>query len=302
MLKIRLTRLPALLLGAQIALIITGGAVRLTKSGLGCPTWPECTKGSYTPSEDQVEPLINIWIEFANRMLTFVLVALAIVTFGWVLKSGRKNLRFLAFLQILGIFGQAVLGGITVLTNLNPAAVAGHLLLSIALIYGAVVLNERSRDYPKAAPLTSAGVLLVRVVFSLTLLVIIVGTVVTGSGPHAGDKAAPRYNFDLRMVTWLHADLVIALCGAIFALYLLLKLAPISSSSEARDNHLKLMKTFIFLVLIQGGIGYLQYFTGVPIILVGLHLLGLSLVWLTACKLLIRTSVRTSTKRHANLS
>jgi cytochrome c oxidase assembly protein subunit 15 len=107
-LKNRLNRLPALLLGAQIALIITGGAVRLTKSGLGCPTWPECAKGSYLPSEHQSEPLINIWIEFANRMLTFVLAALAIATFGWVLKTGRKNLRLLAFLQILGIFGQAV--------------------------------------------------------------------------------------------------------------------------------------------------------------------------------------------------
>jgi cytochrome c oxidase assembly protein subunit 15 len=231
-------------------------------------------------------------------MLTFVLAALAIVTFGWVLKTGRKNLRLLAFLQILGIFGQAVLGGITVLTKLNPAAVASHLLLSIALIYGAVVLNERSRDYPKASPLTHAGVLLVRAVFSLTLLVIVVGTVVTGTGPHAGDQAAPRYNFDIRVVAWLHADLVIALCGAILALYLLLKLAPISSSPESRAEHLKLVKTFIILVLIQGGIGYLQYFTGVPIILVGLHLLGLCLVWLTACKLLVRTS----SKRDAKLA
>lgn len=229
-------------------------------------------------------------------MLTFVLVLVAIVTFGWVLKTGRKNLRLLAFLQILGILGQGVLGGITVLTKLNPAAVGSHLLLSIALIYGAVVLNERSRDYPKAAPLTHAGVLVVRLVFTLTLMVITVGTVVTGTGPHAGDQAAPRYNFDVRMVTWLHADLVIALCGAILALYLLLKLAPISTSPESRDNHLKLMKTFIFLVLIQGGIGYLQYFTGVPAILVGLHLLGLSLVWLTACKLLIRTSSKRDSK------
>jgi len=295
-LKTRLARLPALLLGAQIALIITGGAVRLTKSGLGCPTWPECAKGSYTPSEHQSEPLINIWIEFINRMLTFVLVALAIATFVWVLKTGRKNLRLLALLQILGILGQGVLGGITVLTKLNPAAVASHLILSIFLIYGAVLLNERSRDYPKASPLTHAGVLVVRVVFSLTLLVIVVGTVVTGTGPHAGDQAAPRYNFDVRMVTWLHADLVIALCGAIFAMYLLLKLAPISSSPEARTNHLKLVKTFIILVFIQGGIGYLQYFTGVPIILVGFHLLGLSLVWLTACKLLVRTSARRDAK------
>jgi len=297
-LKNRLNRLPALLLGAQIALIITGGAVRLTKSGLGCPTWPECAKGSYLPSEHQSEPLINIWIEFANRMLTFVLAALAIVTFGWVLKTGRKNLRLLAFLQILGIFGQAVLGGITVLTKLNPAAVASHLLLSIALIYGAVVLNERSRDYPKASPLTHAGVLLVRAVFSLTLLVIVVGTVVTGTGPHAGDQEAPRYHFDICVVTWLHAALVIVVCAAILALYLLLKLAPISSSPESRADHLKLVKTFIILVLIQGGIGYLQYFTGVPIILVGLHLLGLCLVWLTACKLLVRTS----SKRDAKLA
>jgi cytochrome c oxidase assembly protein subunit 15 len=295
-LKTRLARLPALLLGAQIALIITGGAVRLTKSGLGCPTWPECAKGSYLPSVHQSEPLINIWIEFANRMLTFVLVIIAIVTFGWVLKTGRKNLRLLAFLQILGILGQGVLGGITVLTKLNPTAVASHLLLSIALIYGAVVLNERSRSYPKAAPLTRPGILLVRLVFSLTLLVIIVGTVVTGTGPHAGDQAAPRYNFDIRMVTWLHADLVIALCGAILALYLLLKLAPITTSTQSREDHLKLMRTFIFLVLVQGSIGYLQYFTGVPAILVGLHLLGLSLVWLTACKLLIRTSKKRDSK------
>jgi cytochrome c oxidase assembly protein subunit 15 len=144
--------------------------------------------------------------------------------------------------------------------------------------------------------LTHAGVLLVRAVFSLTLLVIVVGTVVTGTGPHAGDQAAPRYNFDIRVVTWLHADLVIALCGAILALYLLLKLAPISASPEARANHLKLVKTFIILVLVQGGIGYLQYFTGVPIILVGLHLLGLCLVWLTACKLQIRTSSKRDPK------
>jgi cytochrome c oxidase assembly protein subunit 15 len=128
--------------------------------------------------------------------------------------------------------------------------------------------------------------------------VIVVGTVVTGTGPHAGDQAAPRYNFDIRVVAWLHADLVIALCGAILALYLLLKLAPISSSPESRAEHLKLVKTFIILVLIQGGIGYLQYFTGVPIILVGLHLLGLCLVWLTACKLLVRTS----SKRDAKLA
>lgn len=229
-------------------------------------------------------------------MLTFLLAAIAVATLVWVLKTGRKNLRLLALLQIMGIFGQAILGGITVLTRLNPFAVGNHFLLSIALIYGAVVLHERSGNYPKSSPLTYPGILLVRSVFTLTLLVILVGTLVTGTGPHAGDPAAPRYPFDLSTITWLHADLVIALCGGILALYLLLKFAPIANSEINRQEHLKLVKIFGILVLIQGGIGYLQYFTGVPELLVGLHLLGLSLVWLTICKLLVKTSGKRNAK------
>ena len=282
MLKNRLNRLPALLLGAQIALIITGGAVRLTKSGLGCPTWPECAKGSYLPSEHQSEPLINIWIEFANRMLTFVLAALAIVTFGWVLKTGRKNLRLLAFLQILGIFGQAVLGGITVLTDLHPLPVAGHFILSIILIAGATSLHSRRRapvTFVKASSLTSK-ISLTHIVTSF--IVIVLGTLVTGSGPHAGDLQAKRFGFDIRTVAWLHADAVIFLLGITVAFYV---------AQGTSDRTKKALKVFAVIALAQGGIGYIQYFTGIPEILVAAHLLGATLVWIASWR--IRLSVIT---------
>ncbi|MEY4967575.1 MAG: hypothetical protein RIQ73_274, partial [Actinomycetota bacterium] len=114
--------------------MVTGGAVRLTSSGLGCPTWPECVPGSYTPVPNQAEGQFHAWIEFGNRLLTFVLVLSALITLIAVLKSGRRDLRILAVGQFLGIFAQGVLGGVTVLTNLNPFAVASHYLLSTILI------------------------------------------------------------------------------------------------------------------------------------------------------------------------
>ena len=146
-----------LLLFLQSALVVTGGAVRLTGSGLGCPTWPECTEGSYTPVAHQVEPQLNVWIEFGNRLLTFVLVIASVAVVIAVLRSKRKDLRGLAMGQFLGIFGQGILGGITVLTDLNPIPVAGHLLLSIILIAGATSLYSRRYSpavFVKAAPLT----------------------------------------------------------------------------------------------------------------------------------------------------
>ena len=132
-----------LLLFLQSALVITGGAVRLTGSGLGCPTWPECTPGSYTPVPHQAEGQLHAWIEFGNRLLTFALVLSALVVLIHVLKTGRKDLRWLAAGQVLGILGQGVLGGITVLTDLHPLPVAGHLLLSITLIAAATSLYSR---------------------------------------------------------------------------------------------------------------------------------------------------------------
>lgn len=271
-----------LLLFLQAALVVTGGAVRLTGSGLGCPTWPECTPGSYTPVPHQAEPQLNVWIEFGNRMLTFVLVIASIAVIAAVLKSKRKDLRGLAIGQFLGIFGQGVLGGITVLTDLNPIPVAGHLLLSIILIAGATSLYSRRYTpvvFVKPPSLTSK-ISLVHVVTSF--VVIILGTIVTGSGPHAGDAQAKRFDFDIRTVAWLHADVVIFLLGATFAFY-------VAQGTSAQTK--KAIKVFTFIALAQGGIGYVQYFTGIPEILVAAHLLGATLVWIAAWR--IRLSVIT---------
>ena len=271
-----------LLLFLQAALVVTGGAVRLTGSGLGCPTWPECTPGSYTPVPHQAEPQLNVWIEFGNRLLTFVLVIASAAVIIAVLKSKRKDLRVLAVGQFLGIFGQGILGGITVLTDLNPIPVAGHLLLSIILIAGATSLYSRRYTpvvFVKPASLTSK-ISWVHIVTSF--VVIILGTIVTGSGPHAGDAQAKRFDFDIRTVAWLHADAVIFLLGVTFAFY-------VAQGTSAHSK--KAIKVFALIALAQGGIGYIQYFTGIPEILVAAHLLGATLVWIAAWR--IRLSVIT---------
>jgi len=271
-----------LLLFLQAALVVTGGAVRLTGSGLGCPTWPECTPGSYTPVPHQAEPQLNVWIEFGNRLLTFVLVIASAAVIIAVLKSKRKDLRVLAVGQFLGIFGQGILGGITVLTDLNPIPVAGHLLLSIILIAGATSLYSRRYTpvvFVKPASLTSK-ISWLHIVTSF--VVIILGTIVTGSGPHAGDAQAKRFNFDIRTVAWLHADVVIFLLGVTFAFYV---------AQGTSDHSKKAIKIFAIIALAQGGIGYVQYFTGIPEILVAAHLLGATLVWIAAWR--IRLSVIT---------
>ena len=271
-----------LLLFLQAALVVTGGAVRLTGSGLGCPTWPECTPGSYTPVPHQAEPQLNVWIEFGNRLLTFVLVIASIAVIIAVLKSKRKDLRGLAIGQFLGIFGQGILGGITVLTDLNPIPVAGHLLLSIFLIAGATSLYSRRRSpavFVKPESLTSK-ISLAHV--AISFLVIILGTIVTGSGPHAGDAQAKRFGFDIRTVAWMHADVVIFLLGLTLAFY-------VAQGTSAKTK--KTIKTFTVIALAQGAIGYIQYFTGIPEILVAAHLLGATLVWIAAWR--IRLSVTT---------
>ncbi len=271
-----------LLLFLQAALVVTGGAVRLTGSGLGCPTWPECTPGSYTPVPHQAEPQLNVWIEFGNRLLTFVLVIASVAVIIAVLKSKRKDLRGLAIGQFLGIFGQGILGGITVLTDLNPIPVAGHLLLSIILIAGATSLYSRRRSaavFVKPESLTSK-ISLAHV--AISFLVIILGTIVTGSGPHAGDAQAKRFGFDIRTVAWMHADVVIFLLGLTLAFY-------VAQGTSAKTK--KAIKTFTVIALAQGAIGYIQYFTGIPEILVAAHLLGATFVWIAAWR--IRLSVIT---------
>ena len=272
-----------LLVFLQGALIVTGGAVRVTGSGLGCPTWPECTPGSYTPVPNQAEGQLHAWIEFGNRLLTFVLLVTALAVFiisvrATKLAPAKNRTRFLALLQILGILGQGVLGGITVLTDLHPLPVAGHLILSIFLVSGAISLRNEVIGIEKEIP---SGLIkfLLPIFIWLTLAVIIIGTIVTGSGPHAGDEQAQRFGIDARVISWLHADFVIALLILSALMYLI-----------ATQNGLKLLSRRIgFFLLIatgQGSIGYIQYFTGLPEVLVAAHLLGATLVWGSAWSLI----------------
>ena len=275
------TALYGILLFLQGALVITGGAVRLTGSGLGCPTWPECSEGSFVPVSTQIEPEHQVWIEFGNRLLTFALLIAALAVVIEVLKTRRKDLRLLAAGQLLGILAQGVLGGITVLTDLHPLPVAGHLLLSMVLVAGAASLySRRSGPVARTAIKETSLRIISGAHIAISFLVLILGTLVTGSGPHAGDETAQRFDFDIRNITVLHTDAVIFLLGLTIA-YLVL---PTVSTATKRA-----LVIFLGISLGQGTIGYIQYFTGVPEILVAFHLLGAVIFWIAAWR--VRLSV-----------
>jgi cytochrome c oxidase assembly protein subunit 15 len=258
-------------LGVNILIVLTGGVVRLTASGLGCPTWPRCTDESFVPHG---ELGLHGAIEFGNRLVTFLLAAVAIATFVTAWKYGRRSLVRLAFLLGLGVPAQALIGGVTVLTDLNPWVVAFHLLVSMAMIQVAVVLLRRLREGDGAAVATvpSATSWLVRSTFAAGWTVLYLGTVVTGSGPHAGDLDAPRNGLDPAALSQLHTDAVFLLLGltlgAVFAL----------RAVGAPDRAVLAARVLLGLELAQGVVGFVQYFTDLPVVLVGLHLLGSALV------------------------
>jgi len=266
----------------QVGIIVTGGTVRLTGSGLGCPTWPQCVSGSIAPVPHQAQGTLHSWIEFGNRLLTFILVVAIIAAVIGAFRWGRgrsdwKMIRLLAATQLAGIVAQIVLGGITVLTKLNPFSVSAHFLLSIALIPPTLSLRERIFAKARTTVLPTTK-LLIRIVTVLSLVVITLGTIVTGSGPHAGDIQAKRYHIDPRQISWLHADSVIALLCLTLALYLVIK---VSEPVETQSFIGKKVLLFLLVCLSQGAIGYIQYFTHLPEALVAAHLLGAGLMWLT---------------------
>ncbi|WP_238422341.1 heme A synthase [Gordonia sp. 'Campus'] len=265
------------LLIANVGIVATGGAVRLTGSGLGCPTWPRCTDESFVPHG---ELGLHGAIEFGNRLLTFVLIVIAIATWVAVLRfvgSARRD-KWLVTLIALGIPFQGVIGGITVLTQLNPWVVALHFLLSMVLVSAATVLVFRMRPYPTPAapdpadsdaPPTATrrlGIYLAWLVYILTWGTIYLGTVVTGSGPHAGDADAPRNGLDPGNATQLHADAVFALVGLAIA-------ALIYARVFARPQQRSAV-VFMLLLLLQGLIGFVQFATDLPIALVIAHMFG----------------------------
>ncbi len=252
---------------ANMAIVVTGGLVRVTGSGLGCPTWPQCTPGSYVP---HAAADVHAVIEFGNRMLTFVLVAIAIGTViaAWRARDqvGRplRLVRGLAIAAALGIPVQAVIGGVSVLTGLNPWVVGLHLVPSVALIVLSMLLVHETWPVPPVAVRPSAR-RLVLAVFGLGMVAMLLGVVVTGAGPNSGDGGASRNGFDLTSVARVHSLsvwLVVALTVAL--------LVATATVPRARQAVLLLFGA----ELIQGGIGYAQYFLALPAALVALHMLG----------------------------
>jgi len=276
-----LSRILGLLLVLQAGLVVSGGAVRITGSGLGCPTWPKCTSGSFTPVPHQAQGQLHVWIEFGNRLVTLGLLTVSIIALVAVVLGNRRDIRALAIGQLVGILLQIPLGGITVLTHLNPFAVASHFLLSIILIAAGTSLYERRSLTPRELPTVRPGVrIMSRTHLVLTAAVIAVGTIVTGSGPNAGDASAPRFHIRIQFIAWMHADLVIGLI-ALTALMLFVT----SQYSLLR----KRLAIFGIVALGQGAIGFLQYYQGLPELLVGAHLLGVTLIWISAWRIHLAT-------------
>jgi heme a synthase len=265
----------------NILIVVTGGLVRLTGSGLGCPTWPRCTEDSYV-SHPQLG--IHGAIEFGNRLFTLVLVIAAALTFVSAVlyrEDGRprRDLRWLAAGLALGIPLQGVIGGISVLTQLNPYVVGLHLLLSMVLIALAVWLVRKTWHFTPAG-VSAVSLVATRVTFVLMWLAVWFGTLVTGSGPHAGDENAPRNGLDGMLLTRLHTSMVYATVAASVVCFLLLR-------SRA-------VLLLLLVEMVQVGIGVAQYQLGLPIWLVALHLLGASLAIAATTNVLLSVSRRSA--------
>jgi heme a synthase len=252
-------------LAVNMLLIVTGAIVRLTSSGLGCPTWPQCSGSSYVP---QSALGIHGVIEFGNRLLTFVLILLAVGTVVSAFRvkataagASTRGIRILAIVVALGIPLQGVIGGITVLTQLNPWVVALHMVLSVVIISLCVVIVHRT--YDTGALVVSRLVRrLALAIVAMTGIVIVLGTVVTGAGPHSGAGGAQRNGIDPDLAAHIHATSVWALVG------LTLILLAMTKS--------RLVATLLAVQLLQGVIGYVQYATGLPLLGVALHMAGLA--------------------------
>ncbi|WP_328911344.1 COX15/CtaA family protein [Streptomyces sp. NBC_00234] len=267
----------------SVFIIITGGAVRLTGSGLGCDTWPKCTDDSLFATPEQG---LHGAIEFGNRMLTYVLSAAV----GWAIiavrsaKPRRRSLTRLAWSQFWLVMGNAVLGGITVWAGLNPWTVAGHFLLANCLLAVTVITWVRVGEGDGAprprAPRPVRG--LSWAIVATTVVLIALGTTVTGSGKHAGDSSdVPRMPWDWSAAAHVHAIAAWVVCALAIAMWLALRVvdAPVDTRARARD--------LLVVLLAQGAIGYVQYFSDVPEILVAVHMLGSSLMWVAVLRLFL---------------
>jgi heme a synthase len=292
---------------ANTVIMSTGAAVRLSASGLGCPDWPQCSAADIVASKNAGQTLLNTWIEFGNRLLNFPLVIIAALIFiaAWRFRPDgrrRRDLVWLGAAQPLGVVAQAVIGGIVVLTKLNPATVSVHFLVSAAVVAAAVALHMRCAAM--AGPPGTSGVpetpttrrdlrAISAALVAVTCLMLAAGTVVTGTGPLAGDAGVPRYGLPLEGVTQLHADIGWLLAGLSIALVLGLRLSGASRRAVRAG--------WIMLAALgsQGVIGYIQYFTHLPAGLVWVHVTGSVLVWIAVLRLffVMRERVPVNTAR-----
>ncbi|MFA9432373.1 heme A synthase [Egicoccus sp. AB-alg2] len=265
----------------NIGIVFTGGLVRVTGSGLGCPTWPTCDGQNLVPRPGGDHAGWQTAIEFGNRLLTFVVLTAAVAVFVQLRRTRPhpRPIRLLGWALPLGVLVQAVMGGITVLLGLTPWTVAAHFLLSMVLIAVAVGLHEYvrppARDPEDRLPATAGVRWATTALLVVAGAVLVLGTIVTGAGPHAGDPEVARLGVDIRFVAIAHADAVWLLLGLTVAL-----VAVTWRSGPSRLR--RALRLLLALELIQGAIGYTQYALGIPEALVAAHILGAALVWATA--------------------
>jgi heme A synthase len=271
---------------ADTMIMSTGAAVRLSSSGLGCPDWPRCSTADIVASKNAGQTLLNTWIEFSNRLLTFPLVVIAGLVFiaAWHYRPDgmkRRDMFWLGLVQPAGVVAQAVIGGFLVLSKLNPALVSVHFLVSAAIVAAAVILHVRCTEGSgPPVPVVRQDLRLVSAALvAVTGVMLAAGTVVTGTGPLAGHADTPRYKFPLEGVTQLHADIAWLLCGLTVALVLGLRV------SGAPPRAMRAGWLVIATLVLQGMIGYIQYFNHLPAGLVWVHVTGAVIVWIAVLRL-----------------
>jgi cytochrome c oxidase assembly protein subunit 15 len=280
----------------NVLIVVTGGAVRLTASGLGCPTWPRCTDSSYVPHG---ELGVHGAIEFGNRMLTILVTTVALLGILAAWRSGSRVLFRLALGVAMIVPAQIVIGGITVLTDLNPWIVAFHMLVSMLIIQICVVLIAEVAVWSPTATNPAPDMQFVTnrrlerlawLVFAAGWLVLYLGTVVTGSGPHAGDGDAERNGLDPQVVSHVHAVAVYLLVALTVGMLALAHRAGATAATRATGG-------LLAVELGQGVVGFTQYFLDLPVALVALHMLGAALTAATLAWVVVSTR-RTPARPH----
>jgi cytochrome c oxidase assembly protein subunit 15 len=263
-----------LTLATTVLNVATGAAVRLSDSGLGCPDWPTCSEHHLTPPLS-LHPLV----EFGNRVVVFILVIACAATFiaAFFRAPGRRDLRWLSGGLILGVIGEAVLGGFVVYSKLNAYVVLSHFMVGMALLAVAVVLTLRAGHAAgRGTVVVSRSALwLTRALVAATVVVLAAGAATTGTGPHAGGKGAKRIPLGLEDMTRIHAEIVLA--TGVLLLVILYVLWKTNAPARNQDG----AKTLLIVLVIQGMIGYTQFFTHLPAVLVAIHVVGASVVWST---------------------